>query len=382
MNRSSFAMSFLAVVLLLAAPVLIGCGGVTETPNEPEGVTDVRNARAALYSAEGLLVRKSVAELSEEEKSALVEAFVKMKQIPSAYKLETLSCGPVNAYDYFVDLHMQAFGDMASHAHMSPMFLPWHREYLARLDAELQRASGDPTMTIPYWNWPDDASVVFANDFVGPTGDHVATDDPATDYPVTTGLLVERGFQVNFWSQATPQQDPPEFDVTVHCEAVPLTRNLGHGLLARTLPRRYSVRDAIRTERPYDSPPYNTTVDPDISFRNFLEGFGPEFQPEAVDQYPLIGWFMHGKVHRWVGGRMGEPSSPNDPVFFMHHANVDRIWAEWQDRWGIDNYPSEPEWNEPLFGFIPAAVPAETFDLLDMGFVYSSQQVRAVEGAE
>ena len=23
-------------------------------------------------------------------------------------------------------------------------------------------------------------------------------------------------------------------------------------------------------------------------------------------------------------------SSPSDPVFFMHHANVDRIWHDWQ----------------------------------------------------
>jgi tyrosinase len=23
-------------------------------------------------------------------------------------------------------------------------------------------------------------------------------------------------------------------------------------------------------------------------------------------------------------------SSPNDPVFFLHHCNVDRIWAAWQ----------------------------------------------------
>ena len=23
-------------------------------------------------------------------------------------------------------------------------------------------------------------------------------------------------------------------------------------------------------------------------------------------------------------------SSPNDPAFWMHHANVDRVWAQWQ----------------------------------------------------
>jgi tyrosinase len=28
---------------------------------------------------------------------------------------------------------------------------------------------------------------------------------------------------------------------------------------------------------------------------------------------------------------MSLSSSPNDPVFFLHHCNVDRIWAAWQE---------------------------------------------------
>src|SRR5216683_2521275 len=39
----------------------------------------------------------------------------------------------------------------------------------------------------------------------------------------------------------------------------------------------------------------------------------------------------HGSVHVWVGGTMGAiPTAPCDPVFFMHHANIDRIWSQWQ----------------------------------------------------
>lgn len=35
------------------------------------------------------------------------------------------------------------------------------------------------------------------------------------------------------------------------------------------------------------------------------------------------------------------PTSPNDPVFFLHHSNVDRLWAEWQDAHGVDSF--EPD---------------------------------------
>ncbi len=39
----------------------------------------------------------------------------------------------------------------------------------------------------------------------------------------------------------------------------------------------------------------------------------------------------HNRVHRWVGGRMNDIFySPADPVFWLHHAEVDRIWHIWQ----------------------------------------------------
>jgi tyrosinase len=52
-----------------------------------------------------------------------------------------------------------------------------------------------------------------------------------------------------------------------------------------------------------------------ISYTNFtsvLEGF-------------------HNEVHSWVGGAMGLISiSPSDPLFWLHHAQIDRLWSLWQ----------------------------------------------------
>jgi len=40
---------------------------------------------------------------------------------------------------------------------------------------------------------------------------------------------------------------------------------------------------------------------------------------------------IHNMVHVWVGGTMsGIPTAPADPIFWMHHANVDRLWWQWQ----------------------------------------------------
>ena len=39
----------------------------------------------------------------------------------------------------------------------------------------------------------------------------------------------------------------------------------------------------------------------------------------------------HNGVHNWVGGTMGNPmTSPADPLFWMHHAMIDRVWSRWQ----------------------------------------------------
>ena len=39
---------------------------------------------------------------------------------------------------------------------------------------------------------------------------------------------------------------------------------------------------------------------------------------------------LHGLAHNAVGGTMATAASPADPLFWLHHAFVDRLWARWQ----------------------------------------------------
>ncbi|KAI8840573.1 hypothetical protein BC829DRAFT_420768 [Chytridium lagenaria] len=40
----------------------------------------------------------------------------------------------------------------------------------------------------------------------------------------------------------------------------------------------------------------------------------------------------HAAVHNAIGGDMSNPGpSPNDPIFIVHHAMIDKIWADWQE---------------------------------------------------
>jgi tyrosinase len=40
----------------------------------------------------------------------------------------------------------------------------------------------------------------------------------------------------------------------------------------------------------------------------------------------------HIDVHVAVGGDMNSGRSPNDPVFWLHHAMIDRLWTQWQKK--------------------------------------------------
>ena len=52
--------------------------------------------------------------------------------------------------------------------------------------------------------------------------------------------------------------------------------------------------------------------------------------------------FAHGSPHVWVGGAMGDPDhSPTDPLFYLHHCNIDRLWAIWQQ-----NHPDAVQYPE------------------------------------
>ncbi len=65
----------------------------------------------------------------------------------------------------------------------------------------------------------------------------------------------------------------------------------------------------------------------------------------------------HNDVHVAIGGLMGDPdTAAEDPIFWLHHANIDRLWWRWQ-RHHTD--PTKPAWTGQSFGFMDVGgVPA------------------------
>ena len=258
-------------------------------------------------------VRKSAARLSTVERGRFIAA---VRELKNTFR----EGSPTSVYDQYVGAHLgvvtlafdiadQETGDPVPGSASGPAagvngglvgsaFLPWHREYLRRFELELQ--SIDSTVTLPYWDWTDHEdteNVLFQESFLGDRG-------AAGGGSVTTGPFRQDEWPVLQELHFDWGQDPP---VTLGTD---LVRGSNEGFDDLATPE--DIRDVLRIKT-YPE------------FRDTLE-FGEK---------------LHGYGHFWVGGSMGQMTSPNDPIFFMHHAMVDRIWDIWQRRRRIE-WESDP----------------------------------------
>jgi tyrosinase len=187
----------------------------------------------------------------------------------------------------FRDMHTAA---SSAQAHGAPAFLPWHRAYLLDLERELQAI--DPSVALPYWRFDQAAPNIFTLDFFG-VSDPLGTVQFSAANPL------------QFWRT--------------------------DGVLGIN-------------RRPF----FNTAAAP--------PGLRTEAQTLALgNQYPAFRTLEgnpHGSAHVSFGGSISSvPTAAKDPLFFLLHCNVDRLWAKWQRQFGrfnaaqpasYDSSPSNP----------------------------------------
>lgn len=60
----------------------------------------------------------------------------------------------------------------------------------------------------------------------------------------------------------------------------------------------------------------------------------------------------HGSVHVSIGGWMGQvPRAAGDPIFWLHHCQIDRLWEEWLKQGGGRINPTDAVWLDREFDF-------------------------------
>ncbi|MDQ3937568.1 MAG: tyrosinase family protein, partial [Chloroflexota bacterium] len=226
------------------------------------------------------------------------------------------------AYDQFIHRHHHSMmsatllpgesggANTRNVAHRGPAFLPWHRYFCRELELALQTIK--PNVTLPYWNWAADAA--------NPAGAPLWNTNPAQRIYIG-GNGTGPGGVVNSGPFAGWTALIEDSAGNMVPRPGGIIRNLGAYTGGGPLfPTAAQVNDAVQNMAVYDTSPWRTASTG--SFRNRLEGWAQN-PGESGSQ-------LHNRVHLWVGGDMGPGTSPNDPVFFLHHCNIDRLWALWQ----------------------------------------------------
>uniref|UniRef100_A0A914S644 ShKT domain-containing protein n=1 Tax=Parascaris equorum TaxID=6256 RepID=A0A914S644_PAREQ len=166
-------------------------------------------------------------------------------------------------------------------AHSGPAFLPWHREFLKRLEIALRLA--DAEVSLPYWDSTLDSlladprdSILWTDELMGSTDENGTVQGDFSNWKVPQGRRMLRR--------------------EVGTQGSPLTKHDIDYIMSMT-----SADDILAFTAPRQGCYYRTDY-------NALE-------------------YAQGGVQVFVGGDMLDiATAANDPVFYLHHAFVDLLW--------------------------------------------------------
>jgi hypothetical protein len=225
--------------------------------------------------------------------------------------------------------------------HQSWHFFPWHRMFLFFFErivrAAVLQVGGPADWALPYWNYDQPfPSNTLPQSFRVPT----LPDGSANPLylPSRRSEAIMNGFQLN------PR-------ITSASAAMVLTK--------------FS----------------------DIDFRNSFGG-GPRPPAQFGGQLGACEKTPHNPIHNQVGGEPGTQCqgnwmsdvkcAANDPVFWLHHANIDRLWDVWLAQGGGRDNPPDNSWRNQPFTFhdeTGASVSLTAAGVLDsasqLGYVYA-----------
>ncbi|APO70060.1 tyrosinase family protein (plasmid) [Rhizobium gallicum] len=186
----------------------------------------------------------------------------------------TLNAAGSGRFRDFRDMHVDR--PASDEAHFDVGFLPWHRCYLLDLERELQAI--DPSVAMPYWRFDEPAPNVFTRAFMG--------------LPNANGRLVfTAGHPLESW--ITDGQ-------------LGILRSMG--FLPNARPSSVLSEADTLALAPFPAA---------TQYRNFADMEG---NPHGMAHTSFQGSSFIRRI----------PLAARDPLFFMLHCNVDRIWAKWQ----------------------------------------------------
>jgi tyrosinase len=268
-----------------------------------------------------LRVRRNVGAMAPDDPAleAYRQAVAAMKNLPSTDR---------RSWSYRANIHN-------NHCpHGNWYFLPWHRAYLLELEVICRSLlpSTSPlktTFVMPYWNWPQHR---------------------------TLASLGGGAFTQASWNG----QPNPLLNTT---RAINPTASLPDEFVGQSVIDNILAQtqfEVFASSRPSRQNSTNST-----------------WQRRTGRQGPLEAT-PHNSVHNWIGGDMRTFFSPFDPLFWLHHANCDRLWAEWNRRGNAN--ASDSLWRNFVFrqnfvrpdGTLYDVTVRDLTDILALGYHYDN----------
>jgi tyrosinase len=192
-------------------------------------------------------------------------------------QLKQKAAGEAISWANFANIHGNASGfNLCPHGNW--YFLPWHRAFLLMYERTVRQLTGHTDFALPYWDWTANRQLPAAS------------------------------------SQSTWNGQPN-----------PLYESQRSMSPTDSLPDEIVGPDVIATilgETPFETFGTSRPSGQDSLDQSWIncQGCGVSGTLEATP---------HNNVHNFVGGLMGGTQSALDPIFMMHHCNIDRIWAVW-----------------------------------------------------
>ncbi|KAI3769405.1 hypothetical protein L6452_00507 [Arctium lappa] len=271
--------------------------------------------------------------VTEEYKAKYQKAMAAMRALPDEHPHSfaaqaKIHCAYCNG-GYFQD----GFPTKELQIHNSWLFYPFHRWYLYFFEKILGTLIDDPTFALPYWNWDNPSGMSMPGFF---EGKYLPNADPTVRVP---NAAFDAFRNVDHLPPAIVNMD---------------FRNSASG--GYTCVQQIGSNLTLMYKQMVANSPNAETF------------FGGEFRAgdDPIDMQHSTGPIesgVHTAVHAWVGNNrmpnnedMGNFYSAGwDPLFYTHHANVDRTWKLWKDMQGPDypdhTEPTDPDWLNASYVF-------------------------------
>ncbi|WP_221938525.1 tyrosinase family protein [Mycobacterium sp. KBS0706] len=350
---------------------------------------DVMVAAAAAAAAAAVPLRPARAAAKYTRPNVTSAAGQKMLAIYARGVEAMLKLPPDNPHNWF----RNAFVHFMDCPHGNWWFYVWHRGYIGYFEQTIRTVTGEASFALPYWDWtqlPRIPNEMF-DGALAPTG---MAFEPYTGNLALFSALMQPAL-TTYWGTLTAGQldqlkkrgytsldgiwndviggamvgDPPE-----------LVGIAGNQAFTNTCGARYLSRDNpdLDKDTAYDvSPPmvrgglhpqeFNREQ-AQLSFTS-AKTTSHNVPPAGRQVFSILEGFPHNKVHNYIGGVgplqlgpygvMANNLSPIDPIFFLHHGNMDRLWDVWsrkQKAMGFSDRPSAADaptfFAEPFLFFI------------------------------